>query len=122
MRTTELLLTALASIALSDSAQSQAPADPSPKIEKSCVGLSPQATQECLKVAKQMDRDATTPHEPATKPDSGNSPSPDTVHHSSPTMRTPDEIKADQKSRKAAESAKKSKPNPDAKPSPQPPQ
>lgn len=117
MRTTGLLLTALASIALSDSAQSQAPADPSPKIEKSCVGLSPQATQECLKVAKQMDHDATTPHEPATKPDSGNSPSPDTVHHSSPTMRTPDQIKADQQSSKAAEAAKKPKPNP-APPSP----
>ena len=118
MRTTELLLTALASIALSDSAQSQAPADSSPKIEKSCVGLSPQATQECLKVAKQMDHDATTPHQPATKPDSGNSPSSDTVQHSSPTMRTPDQIKADQKSSKAAESAQKPKPKPDPRPSP----
>jgi hypothetical protein len=118
MRTPQRLLLAVTLIALSDSAQSQAPADSSPKIEKSCVGLSPQATQECLKVAKQMDHDATAPHEPATKPDSGNSPSPDTVQHSSPTMRTPDQIKADQKSSKAAESATKPKPNPDAKPSP----
>jgi hypothetical protein len=119
MRSPQYLFVALASVALSDSAQSQAPATPSPKIEKSCIGLSPQATQECLKVAKQMDHDATTPHEPATKPDSGNSPSTDTVQHSSPAMRTPDQIKADQKSSKAAEAAKK--PNPDTKSPPQPP-
>ena len=122
MHTPQYLLIALAALAFSDSARSQAPATPSPKIEKSCIGLSPQATKECLKVAKQMDHDATTPHEPATKPDSGNSPSPDTVQHSSSAMRPPDQIKADQKSRKAAEAAKKAKPTPDTTSAPQPPQ
>jgi hypothetical protein len=66
----------------------------SPKVEKDCINLSPQAKQECLKVAKQMDREATRPKQPATRPDSGNSPSPNTVQHSSPVMQTPQEIKA----------------------------
>jgi hypothetical protein len=68
-----------------------------PKVEKDCINLSPQARQECLKVAKQMDRNATEPHQPATRPDSANSPSPNTVQHSSPVMQTPDEIKANAK-------------------------
>jgi hypothetical protein len=116
MRTTQRLFPALASIAFIGGAYGQAPADSSPKVEKDCIDLSPQARQECLKVAKQMDRSATTPHQPATKPDSGNSPSPNTVQHSSPVMQTPQEIKEDQKARKAAEAAAKRKSNADSKP------
>jgi hypothetical protein len=115
MRTSQRLFLALASMALIDGAYSQTSADPSPKVEKDCIDLSPQARQECLKVAKQMDRSATTSHQPATKPDSGNSPSPNTVQHSSPVMQTPQEIKEDQQARKAAESAAKKKANPDSK-------
>lgn len=120
MRTTQRLFLALAALALMDGAYSQAPADSSPKVEKDCIDLSPQARQECLKVAKQMDRSATTAH-PATKPDSGNSPSPNTVQHSSPVMQTPEEIKEDQKARKAAEAAAKSKSKANAKPPAQAP-
>jgi hypothetical protein len=78
-----------------------------PKVEKDCINLSAQAKQECLKVAKQMDREATKPTQPATRPDSGNSPSPNTVQHSSPVMQTPQEIKAN---------AKKPAPGSDTKP------
>jgi hypothetical protein len=74
-----------------------AAAQQSPKVEKDCINLSAQAKQECLKVAKQIDRQATEPHQPATRPDSANSPSPNTVQHSSPVMQTPQEIKANAK-------------------------
>lgn len=107
------------------------PASPAPKVEKDCINLSPQATQECLKVAKQMDRDATTAmaHDPATRPDSGNSPSPNTVQHSSAALDTPAEIKQEAKARKQGEAAaakvkakQDSKPSPDPKPPATPPQ
>ena len=100
-------------------------ASPAPKVEKDCINLNPQATQECLKVARKMDRDATTAmaHAPATRPDSGNSPSPNTVQHSSAALDTPAEIKQEAKARKQGEAtaskakAKRgSKPDPDPKP------
>ena len=89
MNKSQRMLVACGLIAVISAAQAQ-----SPKVEKDCINLSPQAKQECLKVAKQMDREATKPRQPATRPDSGNSPSPNTVQHSSPVMQTPQEIKA----------------------------
>jgi hypothetical protein len=89
-------LLCLALLGIADTALGQATVESSPKIEKDCIGLSQQARQECLKVAKQMDHEATTAREPATKPDSANSPSPNTVQHSSPVMQTPREIKSNQ--------------------------
>jgi hypothetical protein len=106
----------------------QAPANSAPKVEKDCVNLSPQAKQECLKVAKKMDHDAATgvTHDTGTYSDSGNSPSPNTVQHSSPAMETPYEVKQEAKERKRAEAAaakakanQASKPGPDTKPNPE---
>ena len=102
MNTFQRLALACGLIAAVHAAQAQ-----SPKVEKDCINLSPQAKQECLKVAKQMDREATKPKQPATRPDSGNTPSPNTVQHSSPVMQTPREIEAN---------AKKSDPGSDTKP------
>jgi hypothetical protein len=104
MHSMQRSLLAFALTGFAGMALGQATADPPPKIEKDCVGLSQQARQECLKVAKQMDHDAATPHEPATKPDSANSPSPNTVQHSSPAMQTPHEIQANQKKKKKTDS------------------
>jgi hypothetical protein len=100
-------LTVLSLIAAITTAHGQSAATSSPKIEKDCINLSPQAKRECLKVAKQMDREATQPHQPAGRPDSANSPSPNTVQHSSPVMQTPEEIRAN---------AKKPAPGSDTKP------
>jgi hypothetical protein len=94
MSTFRRLALACGLIATINAAHAQAP---NPKVEKDCINLSPQARQECLKVAKEMDRKATEPQQPATRPDSGNSPSPNTVQHSSPVMQTPHEIKANAK-------------------------
>jgi hypothetical protein len=135
MHTTPRLLVAFSLITLVGGAHAQTsssppsagstPASPAPKVEKDCINLSPQATQECLKVAKKMDRDATTAmaHDPATKPDSGNSPSPNTVQHSSAALDTPAEIKQEAKARKQGEAAASkakakqvSKPDSDPKP------
>jgi hypothetical protein len=135
MHTTPRLLVALTFLTVVGGAYAQTPtsppsatstpASPAPKVEKDCINLAPQAMQECLKVAKKMDRDATTAmaHDPATKPDSGNSPSPNTVQHSSAALDTPTEIKQEAKARKQGEAAaarakakQDSKPNPDPKP------
>jgi hypothetical protein len=65
-----------------------------PTVSKDCSGLNAQARTECLKVAKQMEKEAAKPGDPAnTAPDS-NGPSADSIHHSSPVMQTPQEKKA----------------------------
>lgn len=69
-------------------------AQTTPTVSKDCKGLRAQARTECLKVAKQMEKEAAQPGDPAnTAPDS-NGPTPDFVHHSSPVMQTPQEKKA----------------------------
>ncbi len=109
-------LLCLALLGLADTALGQATVAPSPKIEKDCIGLNQQARQECLKVAKQMDHEATTAHEPATKPDSANSPSPNTVQHSSPAMQTPHEIQSNQSKQTHASVSPKAQPKHDDQP------
>ena len=64
-----------------------------PSVSKDCKGLQAQARAECLKVAKQMEKEAAQPHDPATTTPDANGPSADSVHHSSPVMATPDEKK-----------------------------
>ena len=73
---------------------SSAEAQTTPTVSKDCKGLKEQARAECLKVARQMEKEAAKPGDPAnTAPDS-NGPTPDFVHHSSPVMQTPQEKKA----------------------------
>ena len=69
-------------------------ATPPPAVSSDCKDLKPRAKQECMKVAKQMERSAAAPHDPASTTPASSGPSSETVHHSSPVMQTPEEKKA----------------------------
>jgi hypothetical protein len=82
---------------------SGAQAQTTPTVSKDCKDLKEQARAECLKVARQMEKEAAKPGDPANTAPTSNGPSADSIHHSSPVMQTPQEKK---------EAAKTAPPNP----------
>jgi hypothetical protein len=69
-------------------------ASPPPTVSKDCKDLKPKAKQECLKVAKQMERDAVAPHDATSTAAESSAPGTEPMHHGSPVMQTPEEKKA----------------------------
>jgi hypothetical protein len=80
-------------------AQSTTPSTaPTAKVSKDCGGLEPRAKQECLKVARQMEKAAAEPHDPALAAPAPNSSGTERAYHSSPVMRPKQNKKAPRKS------------------------
>ena len=85
-------------------------------VTKSCINMTPKAKQECLKVARQMDSDASAPETTSS------SSSVDTVHHSSSVMQTAEEKSAAAKKAKPPKGGSKVAPGqtPSSSPPPMP--